>query len=46
MNNIKQLKKEYSLSKYKFHKYCAMPYLFIAARNYRLPLPSAIIYRY
>ena len=44
-NTIKQLKKDYNLSKYKFHKYSVMPYLFIAAKNYRLPLPSTIIYK-
>ncbi len=44
-NIIKQLKKEYKLSKYKFYKYSAMLYLFIASRNYRLPLPSTIIYK-
>lgn len=44
--NITKIKKEYSISKYKFNKYSAFPYLFIASRNYRLPLPSCLIYRY
>lgn len=44
--NIKDIKKIYQISKYNFAKHSAMPYLFIASRNYRLPLPSSIIYGY
>lgn len=44
--NINKIKKEYQISKYKFNKYSAVPYLFITSRNYRLPLPSCIIYIY
>ena len=43
-NCIRQLKAKYNLSKYKFYKYSALPYLFIASRNYRIPLPSSVIY--
>lgn len=43
-NYIRQLNAKYNLSKYKFYKYSALPYLFIASRNYRIPLPSSVIY--
>ena len=42
--NIKSLKKTYKIDKYNFSKYSVFPYLFIASRNYRLPLPSCIIF--
>ena len=41
---INGIKKEYQISKYNCCKYSVMPYLFIVSRNYRLPLPSLIIY--
>ena len=42
--NIKPLKKTYKIDKYNFSKYSVLPYLFIASRNYRLPIPSCIIF--
>lgn len=40
------LYKNYKLEDYNFYKYSSLPLLFIAARHYRLPLPSNLIYKY
>ena len=34
------------IDEYNFYKYGSLPILFITARNYRIPLPSNIIYKF
>lgn len=43
-NITKQIYEKNNLCEYEFFKYCALPILFITARNYRMPIPSNIIY--
>lgn len=43
---INQIYENNMLCEYDFYKYNALPFLFITARNYRMPLPSNIIYQY
>lgn len=41
-----QIYEKNKISEYNFYQYNALPILLIAARNYRMPLPSNIIYQY
>ena len=34
------------IDEFNFYKYGSLPILFITARNYRIPLPSNIIYKF
>lgn len=45
-NVIGQIYENSNMCEYDFYKYNALPFLFITARNYRMPLPSNIIYQY
>ena len=42
----KQIYENSKICNYDFYKYSALPILFITARNYRMPLPSNIIYKF
>ena len=43
---IKKIHDNNKLSEYNFYRYGSLPILFITARNYRMPLPSSIIYKF
>lgn len=43
--DMKLIYKNYKIDDYNFNKYSGVPLLFIAARHYRLPLPSNLIYK-
>ena len=43
---IKKIHDNNRLSEYNFYRYESLPILFITARNYRMPLPSSIIYKF
>ena len=43
---IEKINNSNKLNQYNFYKYSSLPILFIAARNYRMPLPSSIIYKF
>lgn len=43
---IKEIHDNNRIDEYNFYKYGSMPILFITARNYRIPLPSNIIYKF
>ena len=45
-SKIRQIYDSNNLSNYKFYQYGSLPILFITARNYRIPLPSNIIYKF
>lgn len=45
-SEIKQIYENYKIENYNFYKYSSLPILFITARNYRIPLPSNIIYKF
>ena len=45
-SEFRQIYDSNDLSNYKFYQYGSLPILFIAARNYRIPLPSNIIYKF
>lgn len=45
-SEFRQIYESNDLSNYKFYQYGSLPILFIAARNYRIPLPSNIIYKF
>lgn len=43
---IKKIHYNNKIDEYNFYKYGSLPILFITARNYRIPLPSNIIYKF
>lgn len=43
---IKKIHDNNKIDEYNFYKYGSLPILFITARNYRIPLPSNIIYKF
>ena len=43
---VLKLTKNNKIDEYNFYKYGSLPILFITARNYRIPLPSNIIYKF
>ena len=43
---IKKIHDNNKIGEYNFYKYGSLPILFITARNYRIPLPSNIIYKF
>lgn len=43
---IEKINSSNKLNEYNFYKYSSLPILFITARNYRMPLPSSIIYKF
>ena len=43
---IKKIHDNNKIDEYNFYKYDSLPILFITARNYRIPLPSNIIYKF
>ena len=45
-SEFRQIYDSNNLNNYKFYQYCSFPMLFITARNYRIPLPSNIIYKF
>lgn len=45
-NLIKQIYDTNKIHNYNFYKYSSLPILFITARNYRMPLPSNMIYKF
>ena len=45
-STIDKINDNNKLSEYNFFRYGSLPILFITARNYRIPLPSSIIYKF
>ena len=45
-SEIRQIHYSNDLCNYKFYQYGSLPILLITARNYRMPLPSNIIYKF
>ena len=43
---IKKIHDNNKINEYNFYKYGSLPILFITSRNYRIPLPSNIIYKF
>lgn len=40
------IKQKSNINEYLCSKYSSLPFLFIAARNYRIPIPSCVIYKF